>query len=122
MAGSPGARSQSTALLPPGSRGALLREIHVLQLPHFLLVFLLEFLCCFILQARPRDSAGQSPAGDEWRESPLSRHLSSTREAALNAQGASEKPTRANGLTAASGLCARHVHGRDTRGGKATHT
>lgn len=37
------------SVLPESSRGALLRKVHVLQLPHFFPVFLLKLLGRFVL-------------------------------------------------------------------------
>lgn len=47
-------RAKAEPVLPTSHAGALLREVHVLQLPHVFPVFLLEFLRCLILRSKPR--------------------------------------------------------------------
>lgn len=68
--------------MPTSHAGALLREVHVLQLPHVFPVFLLEFLRCFILRSKPRRqsrseaSRGRSTGG---RVSPGPAHTPAIR-------------------------------------------
>lgn len=83
-AGSPGARSQSAAFAVPRQQRALLREVHVLQLPHFLLVFLLEFLCCFILRAKSQRQSRSVKQGTNHKYHPYEQTPPTpTQEAAL---------------------------------------
>lgn len=61
-------------MLPASSRGALLREVHVLQLPHFFPVFLLKLLGRFVLWSE--SGRGESERGEGGNTiTPLLHHV-----------------------------------------------
>lgn len=61
-------KAETEPSLPTSGGRALLREVHVLQLPHLLLVFLLELLCCFILWSRPRRQSKSESSSEPYKE------------------------------------------------------
>lgn len=56
---------ETSLRFPQAAEGSLLREVHVLQLPHVFLVFFLEFLCCFILRSMPHRQSRSELRGDK---------------------------------------------------------